>query len=44
MLAPINFDALYAQQKQAQAEQAAAGENGDYAAAAANEAASATTQ
>ena len=44
MLAPINFDALYAQQKQAQAEQAAAGENGDDAAAAANEAASATTQ
>jgi len=42
MLAPINFDALYAQQKQAQAEQAATGENG--ADAAADEAASATTQ
>ena len=29
MLAPINFDALYAQQKQAQADQAAAAGNGD---------------
>lgn len=45
MLAPINFDALYAQQKQAQAEKAAAGENGDGGAAdEADEAASATTQ
>ena len=42
MLAPINFDALYAQQKKAQAEQAAAGENGN--GAAVDEAASATTQ
>lgn len=42
MLAPINFDALYTQQKKAQAEQSAAGENGD--GAAADEAASATTQ
>jgi preprotein translocase subunit SecB len=42
MLAPINFDALYAQQKQAQADQAAAAENGN--GAATDEAAPETTQ
>lgn len=36
MLSPINFDALYQQQKAAQAQQAAEGSNGDAAAPAAN--------